>query len=134
MLRATDLNMANTVVTGDINAYLTDAAWAICSTYQNILNASPGAAIFGWEMLFNIPSLLTGPKLETTGNTKQTLTQNVKIAHIMIGTTKLVIKYFLEKMVSSAKQRVGMNVIIALSHQFIQMEQLGFNVDQNQND
>jgi hypothetical protein len=57
MLRATDLNMANTVFTGDINAYLTDAAWAICSTYQNILNASSGSAIFGWEMLFDIPSL-----------------------------------------------------------------------------
>jgi hypothetical protein len=44
------------------------------------------------------PSLLTGTKLET----KQTLTWNVKIDHAMIGTAKLVIKYFLEKMVYSA--------------------------------
>ena len=80
------------------------------------------------------PSLLTGTKLENTGNAKQTLTQNVKIAHVVIGTTKLVIKYFLEKMVSSANQRVGMNVILGLSQQFIQMGQLGFNAEQSQND
>ncbi len=48
------------------------------------------------------PSLLTGPKLETTGNTRQTLTRNVKITHTMIGTTELVAKYFSEKMVHSA--------------------------------
>ncbi len=71
--------------------------------------------------------------METTGNAKQTLTQNVKIAHVVTGTTKLVIKYFLEKMVSSANQKVGMNVILGLSHQFIQMGQLGFNVEQSQN-
>jgi hypothetical protein len=56
--------------------------------------------------------LLTGTKLETTGNIRQTLTQTVKIAHTVIGTTKLVIKYFFEKMASSANQRVGMNVIL----------------------
>ena len=67
-----------------------------------------------------------GTKLETIGNVKQTLTQNVKIAHVVIGTTKLVIQYFLEKMVSSANQRVSMNVILGLSHQFIQMGQSGF--------
>ena len=72
--------------------------------------------------------------METIGNAKQTLTQNVKITHVMIGTTKLVIKYFLEKMVSSATQRVGMNVILGLSHQFIHMAPLGFNAEQNQND
>ena len=72
--------------------------------------------------------------METTGNAKQTLTQNVKIANVVIGTTKLVINYFLEKMVSSARVKVGMNVILGLSHQFIQMGQLGFNAEQSQND
>ena len=132
MLHTTELDMANTVVPSDIDVFLTDAAWAICSTYQTVLKASPGAAIFGWDMLFDIFFLLTGTKLENTGNAKQTLTQNVKIAHVVVGTTKLVIKYFLEKMVSSANQRVGMNVILGLSHQLIQMGQLGFNVEQSQ--
>ena len=57
--------------------------------------------------------------METTGNTRQTLTLNMKIAHDVIGTIKFVTKYFLEKMVSSTNQRVGMNVILGLSHQFI---------------
>jgi hypothetical protein len=63
--------------------------------------------------------LLTGTKLETTGNAKPTSTWNVKIAHVVIGITKLVIKYFLEKMISSANQRVNMKVILGISHQFI---------------
>jgi hypothetical protein len=54
ILHTTDLDKANTVVTSDINVYLTDAAWVIRSTYHTVLKASPGAAIFGQEMLFNI--------------------------------------------------------------------------------
>jgi len=73
--------------------------------------------------------LLTGTKLETTGNAKQTSTWNVKIAHDVIGTTKLMMKYFLEKMVSSANQRVCMKVILGLSHQFIQIGQSGLNAE-----
>jgi hypothetical protein len=72
--------------------------------------------------------------LENIGNTKQTKTQNGKIARVVIGTTKLVIKYFLEKMVYSAKVKVDMKVILGLSHQFIQMAPSGFNAEQNQKD
>jgi hypothetical protein len=79
------------------------------------------------------PSLLTGTKLEITGSTKQTSTRNVKITHAVIGITKLVIKYFLEKMVSIANQKVSMKVILGLSDQFIQMGLSGFNTEQNQN-
>ena len=49
--------MANTVAPSDIDAFLTDAAWAICSTYHTVLKASPGAATFCWDMLFDIPFL-----------------------------------------------------------------------------
>jgi len=59
-------------------------------------------------MLFDIPFLLTGTKLETTGNARQTLTWSMKIAHSMIGTTKLMIKYFLEMMVASTNQKLRM--------------------------
>ena len=55
MLHTTELDMANTVVNSDIDAFLTDAAWAIHFTYHSVLQASPGAAIFGWDMLFDIP-------------------------------------------------------------------------------
>jgi hypothetical protein len=55
--------MTNTVVTSDIDAFLTDAAKAICSTYHAVLKASPGTAIFGWDMLFNIPFLADWNKI-----------------------------------------------------------------------
>jgi hypothetical protein len=51
------LHMAKTVDTSDIDALLTDATWAIHSTYHTVLEASPGASIFGWDMLFDIPFL-----------------------------------------------------------------------------
>ncbi len=38
------------------------------------------------------------------------------------------------KEVYSAKQKVIMNVILGLSHQFIKMGQLEFNMEQNKND
>ena len=72
--------------------------------------------------------------MENAGNTKPTLTQNVKIAHVMIRTTKLVIKNFSEKMGSSTIQRVGMKVILGLSLQFMHMGQLGFNAEKSLRD
>jgi hypothetical protein len=47
MLRTSDLNMAELVKASDINVFLSDAPWAVCSTYHKVLKASPGAAIFG---------------------------------------------------------------------------------------
>jgi hypothetical protein len=63
MLYTTELDMANTVETSDIDVFLTDAAWAICSAYHTVLKASPGAAIFGQDMLFAIPFLADWNKL-----------------------------------------------------------------------
>ncbi len=54
MLRTSKLDMAKTVKPSDINVFLSDAAWAVCSTYHTVLKASPGAAIFGQDMLFDI--------------------------------------------------------------------------------
>ena len=47
MLRASEIDKADSVKTSDIDVFLTDAAWAIHSTYHTVLKASPGAAIFG---------------------------------------------------------------------------------------
>jgi hypothetical protein len=55
MLRAAKLDMAESVNTSDINIFLADAAWAILSTHHTVLKASPVAAIFGRDMLFDIP-------------------------------------------------------------------------------
>jgi hypothetical protein len=47
MLRTSKLDMADSVKPSDIDVFLSDAAWAVRSTYHTVLKASPGAAIFG---------------------------------------------------------------------------------------
>ena len=55
--------MANTVSESDIADFLTNAAWAVRSTYHTVLKASPGAAIFGRVMLFDIPFIADWNKI-----------------------------------------------------------------------
>jgi hypothetical protein len=47
--------MAYSVTPNDVDVFPDNAVWAIPSTYHTVLEASPGAAIFGWDMLFDIP-------------------------------------------------------------------------------
>jgi hypothetical protein len=54
MLRTSEIDMAETVKPSDIDVFLSDAAWAVRSTHHTVLKASPGAAIFGQDMLFDI--------------------------------------------------------------------------------
>ena len=63
MLHTAKLDMAMSVVPSDIDAFLTNTAWAICSTYHMVLTASPGAAIFGRDMLFDIPYIVDWNKI-----------------------------------------------------------------------
>jgi hypothetical protein len=63
MLRTADIDMADSVAPSDIDAFLTNAAWAIRSTYHTVLKASPGAAIFGRDMLFDIPYIADWNKI-----------------------------------------------------------------------
>jgi hypothetical protein len=63
MLCTSELNMAESVKASDINLFLIDAAWAICSTYHTVLKVSPGAAIFGRDMLFDIPFIADWQKI-----------------------------------------------------------------------
>ncbi len=62
MLCTAELDMADTVSESDIADFLTNAAWAVRSTYHTVLKTSPGAAIFGRDMLFDVPFLATGCK------------------------------------------------------------------------
>jgi hypothetical protein len=77
MLRTAELDMADSVAPSDVDAFLTNAAWAIRSTYHTVLKASPGAAIFGRDMLFDIPFLADWNKIgeyrqhQTDLNTKR---------------------------------------------------------------
>jgi hypothetical protein len=47
--------MANSSTPNYVDIFLDIAAWAIHSTYHTVRKASPGAAIFGQDMLFDIP-------------------------------------------------------------------------------
>eukprot|EP00804_Cyclotella_cryptica_P024667 CCRYP_001651-RA/>CCRYP_001651-RA protein AED:0.48 eAED:0.51 QI:0/0/0/1/0/0/2/0/64 len=55
MLRTAEIDMADTISESDIADFLTNAAWAVRSTYHTVLKTSPGAAIFGRDMLFDVP-------------------------------------------------------------------------------
>ncbi len=63
MLRTAEIDMAKSVVPDDADVFIDNAAWAIRSTYHTVLKASPGAAIFGQEMLFDIPFLADWNKI-----------------------------------------------------------------------
>jgi hypothetical protein len=63
MLHTAELDMAKLVNASDSDIFLADAAWAICSTHHTVLKASPGAAIFGQGMLFDIPFIADWKKI-----------------------------------------------------------------------
>jgi hypothetical protein len=56
-LHTADIDMADTVNKSDIADFLTNTAWPVCSTYHTVQKISPGAAIFGRDMLFDVPFL-----------------------------------------------------------------------------
>jgi hypothetical protein len=73
MLHTAELDMADSVTPDDINVFLDNAAWAICSTYHTVLKAFPGAAIFGQDMLFDI---LFVADWRNIGESRQSLTDH----------------------------------------------------------
>jgi hypothetical protein len=73
MLRTAELDMANSVTLNDVDVFLDSAAWAIRSTYHTALKASPGAAIFGRDMLIDISFMADWCKI---GEQRQSLTNH----------------------------------------------------------
>jgi hypothetical protein len=71
MLCTAELDMADSVTPNDVDVFLDNVAWAICSTYHTVLKASPGAAIFGCDMLFDILFVADWCKI---GERRQSLT------------------------------------------------------------
>ncbi len=54
MMRTSEIDMAKSVEHADTDTFIDNAAWAIHSTYHTVLRASPSAAIFGRDMLFDV--------------------------------------------------------------------------------
>ncbi len=94
MLCTSELDMAKTITPDDVDVFLDNATWAICSTYHTVLKASRGAAIFGHDMLFDIQFIIADwNKLDITGNVKPILTWHAGIASKSTMITKLVIRF-----------------------------------------
>ncbi|KAL7541220.1 hypothetical protein ACHAWF_006879, partial [Thalassiosira exigua] len=55
MMRTSNLDMQETVTQLDVDNFLVNAAWAVRSTHHTVLGCSPGAAVFGRDMMFDIP-------------------------------------------------------------------------------
>jgi hypothetical protein len=63
MLNTFKLNMVEVVKASDIDVFLSDAAWDVCSTYHTVLKATPGVAIFGQDIPFDIPFIADWQKI-----------------------------------------------------------------------
>ena len=63
MLRTSELDMADSVKPEHVEEFIDNAAWALRSTHHTVLKSSPGAAIFGQDMMFNIPYVANWTKI-----------------------------------------------------------------------
>ena len=63
MMRTAEIDMADSVDSDAVSDFLDNAAWAIRSTHHTVLRSSPGAAIFGRDMLFDIPYIADWAKI-----------------------------------------------------------------------
>jgi hypothetical protein len=61
MMQASDMKNCEEVDEDLIDEFVTNAAWAIRSSYHTVLKATPGQAIFGRDMMFIL--ILTGKRL-----------------------------------------------------------------------
>jgi hypothetical protein len=73
MLCTAEIDMAKSVTPNDVDIFLDNTAWAVCSSYHTVLKASPGAAIFGQDTLFDIPFVADWHKI---GEHRQSLTDH----------------------------------------------------------
>ncbi len=86
----------------DIDVFLDNVAWAICSTNHIVLKVSPCTAIFGCNMLFDIPFVAKWNKI---GNFRWRQTNFNTTCKNRIMNTRLAMRFWWKKIVSSAKQK-----------------------------
>jgi transposase InsO family protein len=68
MLRTAKLGMTNSVTPNDVNVFLDNMAWAICSTYHTVLKPPQVQPFSDASCSLTFCSWLTGAKLEDEGN------------------------------------------------------------------
>ena len=57
MLRTSGLEGSDDLSPETVDDFIVNAAWAIRSTHHTVLRSTPGAAVFGRDMLFDVPYL-----------------------------------------------------------------------------
>ncbi len=93
MMHTSEIDMAKSVDPADIDTFIENAAWAIRSTYHTVLKASPDAAIFGCDMLFDVPFIADWKLIGETGNVELIIITTAKTRNVSITIIKLAIKY-----------------------------------------
>jgi hypothetical protein len=93
MMSTSELDMADSVDPADIDTFIDNAAWAICSTYYTVLKASPGATIFGQDMLFDILFVADWKQIGDYKQNQIDCSNKREITDVLTMITKLVIKY-----------------------------------------
>jgi hypothetical protein len=76
MLRTSGIEGSDLDENDPFDEFLTNAAWAIRSTHHSTLGCSPGAAIFGRDMMFNLPHAADWSEI---GKTRQKLAKRDNI-------------------------------------------------------
>jgi hypothetical protein len=95
MLRTAEIDMADHSVTpDDVDVFLDNAAWAICSTYHTALKASPGAAIFGCDMLFDILFMADWHKIGEQRQSLPIVAISMRTLNVLTINTRSEIKYY----------------------------------------
>jgi len=85
MLHTSELDMAASVDASDIDTFLTNAEWAIHSTYHTVLKPLQAQLFLAGTCCLTFPSLLTESNLGTTGNTRQISTQHRRKNSLRMG-------------------------------------------------
>ncbi len=57
MLHTSNIDMADKLNEEIIDNFIVNTAWTVRSTHHTVLKSSPGAAIFGQDILFDLPYL-----------------------------------------------------------------------------
>jgi hypothetical protein len=94
MLHTAELDMADSVTPNDVNVFLDNTAWAICSTYHTVLKASPGEPFLDVSCSLTFHLWLTGTKLENKGNHRQIVAISTRMLNVLTTTTKSEVKYY----------------------------------------
>ncbi len=102
-MHSSEIDMAESVESADIDTFIGNAAWAITSTYHTVLKASPRAAILGQDMLFIIPIVAGCKQIEDYRQCQTDCRNERENSKCVNFPYKVGNKVLVKKMVSSAK-------------------------------